>query len=136
MRNRLSKFVLISSDEMRLVTGSQRSLRAQEAPPDAKFCNPTGLVHQFAFFAHALLLIPHGAIYCFPVRIDPVGERWLSQAFRVNNGRGHRYHPLAAYVSNSFVARWPAKRGDSRVPGFPERGRAETWNAGSLILTD
>ena len=50
------------------------------------------------------MFIPHRAIYCFPVRIDPGGEVCLWQGISVNNGRGHRYHQLAANVSR-FVTR-------------------------------
>jgi hypothetical protein len=93
---------LSGSGYLLLLRAAHPSLRAQEAPPNAKLCNPTDLVHQFAFFPHAFVFIPHRAIYCLPARIDPVGERRLWQGFSVNNGRGHKYHQLAANVS-SFV---------------------------------
>ena len=93
---------LSGSGYLLLLRAAHPSLRAQEAPPNAKLCNPTDLVHQFAFFPHAFVFIPHRAIYCFPVRIDPAGEVCLWQGFSVNNGRGHRYHQRAANVS-SFV---------------------------------
>ena len=82
-----------------LLRAAHPSLRAQEAPPNAKLCNPADLVHQFAFFPHAFVFIPRRAIYCFPVRIDPAGEVCLWRGFSVNNGRGHRNHQLAANVS-------------------------------------
>jgi hypothetical protein len=75
---------LSRSGYLLLLRAAHPSLRAQEATPNAKLWNPTDLVHQFAFFPHAFVFIPHRAIYCFPVHIDPVGERRLWQGFSVN----------------------------------------------------
>jgi hypothetical protein len=88
---------------------------AQKPSPQKKFGDPANLVNEFVHFAGTILLIPHGAIFRFPVWIDPqrdCGNRkgrgvWVCGAHKLRtsnpvSNRRSRAVPLVP-TENTFI---------------------------------
>jgi hypothetical protein len=103
---------------------SHPPLRAEEAAPYTELWNPADFVDEFTFFTCVLPLIPHLAIFCFPMGVGSRRKRRAQKCFCVRNACGHRYHLPAQGVSRLIGNLRPALLLSSLHSRFHSKGAA------------
>jgi hypothetical protein len=105
-------------------------LGPQKTAPNTKFRNPADFVNQLAFLTRVRLLIPHRAVFRFPVSINPRRKCRNGRGY-ITDYRRHPFHLLALELPKITLLR-PATLVLRCIPSsIPMRfGTAHQFNEG------